>query len=140
MNHWASNDLLFADGHYVEDWEHERFAGLSPALQTFLRDEAARGNKLVGVILGVATLQSPPTTGIFGLPEGLAFLCPISYEANVICYESDQAGVIVAVETYDRLYPSGLEPEEEPWRKEQREEQERWMRDQGWTDPDEPAR
>lgn len=132
MNYWAKNDPLFADGHYVEDWELQRFASLSTALQAFVRAEASRGNKLTSVSKGFASLERPPSGGVFGLPDGLVFVCPIHFERNAFYFESDVGGVIVAADTYDRLYPSGYEPEEEPWEKDLREEQEEWMRKQGW--------
>jgi hypothetical protein len=108
MNYWAKDDPLFADGHYVEDWELRRFRALSAPVQTLLRDEAALGNKLQSIVEQTVFLTHPPSCGVLGLPEGLAFLCPIQHEGARV-YDGDDEGVILCLQANERVYPSGIE-------------------------------
>ncbi|CAN7436484.1 hypothetical protein LJR129_002821 [Acidovorax sp. LjRoot129] len=108
MNYWAKDDPLFADGHYVEEWELRRFDALTDAVQAFVRVEAALGNKLQSVIERTVVLSHPPHCGVLGLPEGLAFVCPLQH-SGVRVYDGDEDGVILAIEGHVRVFPSGFE-------------------------------
>jgi hypothetical protein len=114
MSYWAEDDPLFANGHYVEEWELERFETFSPEMKAFVRDEARRGNKITSLCKGTVVLQKPPACGVLDLPDGLAFVCPVRF-GDVIGYDTDRDGVIVSLCSYERLYPSGLEAPPEPW-------------------------
>ena len=108
MNYWAQNDPLFADGHYVEDWELRRFEALTAAAQALVRAEAALGNKLQSVLERTVFFTHPPSGGVLNLPPGFAFLCPLHHE-GVRVYDGDEDGVILSLEGNERVYPSGLE-------------------------------
>lgn len=73
MNYWAESDPLFEDGHYVEEWELQRFQQFSPAVQSFAREQAALGNKVRSIAFPTMFLSAEPTCGPLGLPEGLCF-------------------------------------------------------------------
>jgi hypothetical protein len=108
MNYCAKNDALFADGHYVEEWELRRFTELPSVVQDFVRGEASRGNKLQSVLERMIVLTRPPSLGVLALPEGLSFVCPLQH-SGVRVYDGDEDGVILAISGDVRIYPSGLE-------------------------------
>jgi hypothetical protein len=112
MNYWAKDDPLFADGLYVEDWEHRRFHALSLPVQSLVRAEALQGNKLQRVLERTVFLSRPPSCGVLGLPPGLSFLCPLQHE-GVRVYDGDDKGVILSLERNERIYPSGFESEDD---------------------------
>jgi hypothetical protein len=108
MNYWAKDDPLFPDGHYVEDWELARFEELSLPVRSLVLSEAAVGNKIAAINGSFVQLQSPPTCGVLGLPEGLAFFCPIYHEGTRV-YEGAEEGIIKNLETGEAVFPSGQE-------------------------------
>jgi len=108
MNYWAKDDPLFADGHYVEDWELKRFCELTPDVQAFVREEASRGNKITSIALTAVTLSAPPTCGLLALPNGLCFLSPLFHTGTRV-FDGDQEGVILHLDSGARVYPSGYE-------------------------------
>jgi hypothetical protein len=106
MNYWAQNDPLFVDGHYVEEWEVLRFDELPTDLRTFIRSEAAQGNKIETISRSMVVLSQPPLVGVLNLPSSIRFVCPIKYE-GVLVYDGDQDGVIVHLPSGFRIFPSG---------------------------------
>ena len=113
MNYWAKDDPLFSDGHYVEDWELERFQELSSPVRALVLGEASTGNKIVSIHRGFVQLQRPPSAGVLNLPEGLAFFCPI-YHEGTRAYDGAGDGIIKNPDTWETVFPSGYEsPEDE---------------------------
>ena len=110
MNYWAKDDPLFADGHYVEDWELRRFAQFTTDLQEFVLSEAALGNKLQSIAFPTIFLSGPPVGGVLNLPGGLCFVCPLQH-AGTRLYDGDEEGVILHLNSGARVYPSGYESE-----------------------------
>lgn len=108
MNYWAKHDPLFADGHYVEDWELKRFGEFAADFQAFVREEASRGNKITSIAITTVTLSAPPTSGVLALPSGLCFLSPL-FHTGIRVYDGDQEGVILHLESGARIYPTGYE-------------------------------
>ena len=108
MNYWANNDPLFADGHYVEEWELSRFKALSQELQAFLQAEASAVNKLQSITGRTVFLSAPPCRGIYALPDVFCFFCPIHHTGTRVL-DGDEDGVIVNLTTGERIYPSGFE-------------------------------
>jgi hypothetical protein len=108
MNYWAKDDPLFADGHYVEDWELSRFDELSPPVRALVLSEAAAGNKVETIHRHFVKLQRPPSCGVLDLPEGLAFFCPIYHEGTRV-YDGSEDGMIKNPETGETVIPSGHE-------------------------------
>jgi hypothetical protein len=108
MNYWAKDDPLFADGHYVEDWELSRFHDLSAPVRVIVGEEAASGNKIQSVLERAVFLSRPPRCGVLNLPAGLAFVCPLQHE-GVRVYDGDDKGVILSLDGNERIYPTGME-------------------------------
>ena len=108
MNYWANGDPLFADGHYVEDWELARFSDFAGEVQQFVKSEAAYGNKIQRIALRTIVLSRPPVQGVLELPDGLCFLCPLQH-SGVRVYDGDEDGVILHLDSNARVYPHGFE-------------------------------
>ena len=108
MNYWALNDALFEDGHYVEEWELQRFGELSEAIRQFIQAEASRGNKIAKIGRGYAFLTKPPTRGLFTLPPPLAFACFYRPELPSH-FDWDGDGIILCPHTGEYLGPTGTE-------------------------------
>jgi hypothetical protein len=108
MNYWAKSDSLFEDGHYVEEWELQRFQQFSPAIQAFVREQAALGNKVRSIAFPTVFLGASPSCGPVRLPEGLAFFTPI-FHTGVRVLDGDNEGVICCLSTGQRVYPVPIE-------------------------------
>lgn len=108
MSYWAKDDPLFADGHYVEDSELCRFEELSAPVRLLVLREAAAGNKIEAIHRGFVQLQRPPTCGVLGLPEGLAFFCPVHHEGLRV-YDGAEDGITKNPATGEAVFPSGHE-------------------------------
>jgi hypothetical protein len=108
MNYWAQFDVLFEDGHYVEEWELQRFQQFSPDVQSFVRAQAALGNKVRSIAFPTIFLSAPPSCGPFGLPEALAFFTPMRH-AGVRVLDGDDEGVVCCLSTGQRVYPIPVE-------------------------------
>jgi hypothetical protein len=72
-----------------------------------LRDEAAVGNKIRAIAKGFVELARPIGHGVWRLPEGLAFWCPLK-EQHIGHYDGDEDGAIVCLRTGTRGLPNGV--------------------------------
>ena len=108
MNYWATDDPHFEEGHYVEEWELRRLANLSAPIRQLLSREATAGNKIRAISERSIELSSAPSGGVFNLPEGLVFVCPLRYEGTRV-YEGEEDGLITNLDTGGIVFPSGSE-------------------------------
>ena len=108
MNYWATEDPLFEDGHYVEDWELRHWEKLSALVRGFVEREAARGNKIRNIGADHVFLMKPPLDGLLALPAGLAFVCPYR-RTGVSYFDGDDDGLIMNIATGEYLRPTGTE-------------------------------
>ena len=109
MNYWASaEDPTFVCGHYVEDWEVAKAEALSAPIRQLLREEALVGNKIKFIAHRSVELDRPPTCGVLALPEGVVFCCPLRRD-GLPRLDGDEDGVIMHLESGQRVFPTGLE-------------------------------